>query len=319
MRIRPRLRADLLPLPRGPAAVQLGSSQGPVLDGLSEADLVVLTLLDGTRSRAEMYAAAAAYGGTVDSVDRLLGLLTSLGALVKPHETLPGTWLRAQEWVIVAGAGPLATALFTALRAADVGRVSLGDWALDELDLAWRDPDATPATPPDLVVLSGEDSVDPARADPWLRRRVPHLAVSSAGPQVTIGPLVSFPMTEAAPCLRCLELHRCERDPGRPRVLAHTWSAAASRPAGPTPARPTGQERALLPAAAGLTTMVAIALLDGRPLPAGVSLELSEPWPRIDHRQWSRHPRCLSHRQEWVSQATPSLRHATARRETMAG
>jgi hypothetical protein len=41
--------------------------------------------------------------------------------------------------------------------------------------------------------------------------------------------------------------------------------------------------------------VVNLALSDlGRP-GAGVSVEVSGPWPRLDHRRWTRHPACPAH------------------------
>ena len=54
---------------------------------------------------------------------------------------------------------------------------------------------------------------------------------------------------------------------------------------------------------AGMAAMVALAGLAGlaggagRALPAGVSVEVHAPWPRVDHRRWSRDLDCPWHTQ----------------------
>ena len=41
--------------------------------------------------------------------------------------------------------------------------------------------------------------------------------------------------------------------------------------------------------------MVIVAGLAGHPLPAGVSVEVHGPWPRVEHRRWTRHTDCRWH------------------------
>ena len=292
--------------------MQLGTEAGPVLDGLSRGQVAVLALLDGTHTRRQLYAAAARHGETPEVVDRLLGVLDGLDVLERPTETRLRTWLRAQRRVLVSGGGDLADAVTAALRAADLARVRQGWWAVDDPDPAVRDDHGFGDRQPDLVVLTATLALDPSLGDPWSRHGVDHLAVVDAGPQVRIGPLVRPGATDA-PCLRCVELHRCDRDPARAAVLAQACGPEFSLLAGGTlgPGGHGGPRRALLTAAAAITALVAEAHLDGQWLPAGVTVELTQPWPRLDHRRWSRHPCCPGHR---VS-GTP----VTPARETMAG
>jgi len=42
-------------------------------------------------------------------------------------------------------------------------------------------------------------------------------------------------------------------------------------------------------------TLLAMGLLEGHPSPPGVSVEVSLPWPRMDHRRWPPHPLCSEH------------------------
>lgn len=312
MGVQPRLRPHYRPLRRGPSTVQLGS--GPVLDGLSRGELAVLALLEGTRTRSQLDAAATAHGDNPQVVDQLLALLDGLGALQLPGEARVRGWLQTRRRVLVSGIGALAEAVTAALRTAELARVSHGSWAVDDLDRALRDPgDPQAAAIPDLVVLTATLALDPGLGDPWLRRGVDHLAVVDAGPQVSIGPLVRPRWPADTPCLRCVELHRCDRDPGRAAVLAQVCRPESAPDSGLRPGVDAlaGSARGLVPAAAGLTALVVGAHLDGEWLPGGVSMELTHPWPRLDHRRWARHPRCPGHRAPLVA--------TTAARETMAG
>ena len=68
-----------------------------------------------------------------------------------------------------------------------------------------------PARTPDLVVLTDSPVVDPATADTLLGQGIPHLPSPLLETTATVGPLVT---PGEGPCLRCLDLHRCDRDPG---------------------------------------------------------------------------------------------------------
>jgi hypothetical protein len=88
------------------------------------------------------------------------------------------------------------------------------------------------------------------------------------------------------PCLGCLDLARAELDPGWPALLGQLAPATVGQPPD------TDGETALVAVAAGMAAMVALVALDGQPLPAGRSLEIGLPWPRVRQRQWETHPAC---------------------------
>jgi hypothetical protein len=80
--------------------------------------------------------------------------------------------------------------------------------------------------------------------------------------------------------------------------------AAPSRPmalAG-APEGAEGAHEALAPGLAqlvvGSVTLLVTGLLEGHPPPPGVSVEVSPPWPRLDHRRWLAHPLCPGHPRE---------------------
>ncbi|MCA2213368.1 ThiF family adenylyltransferase [Jidongwangia harbinensis] len=111
-----------------------------------------------------------------------------------------------------------------------------------------------------------------------LSRRQPHLAVSVRDGVAVVGPCVP---PAGAPCLRCVELHRRERDAGRPEP--------ADRPATGT-AEPCPV--ATLLTATGYATAEALTYLDGgRPETVGAAVEIAAPG-RFRRRSWTPHPDC---------------------------
>jgi hypothetical protein len=181
------------------------------------------------------------------------------------------------RYVVVDGAGPLASAVAALLRLSGVGRVRAGPWAADTVDAELRQGGSAA---PDLLVHLADRSVDPRAAEPWRGRDVPQLPVVTDTARVVVGPWVHG--DPALPCLGCLHLLRTSRDlPG---------SVAAA----PGPTLPTIDEP-LVTLAAGMTAMVVVAGLDGGAIPAGVSVEVGGPWPRVEHRRWDRHTDCPNH------------------------
>lgn len=320
----PRLKSHARPLRRGAGAVQLGlaAPAGAVLEGLTEAETRWLHRLDGAHGRERLYAAASEEGIAPERVRALLDALRASGLLVEhPTDRANLTALGTARWdelgpdaenlaatrprsgdgytelaarggqhVVVGGDGGVADALAQLLRRGGVGRVEVGAAALDDTELGLRReqlPGVRPDLPldrPDLVVLLASGALDPGTGAPWGRHGIPHLPVVVQTTRVLIGPLVR---PDSGPCLRCCDLHRADRDPAWPHLLAQL-----------SPARPVGWSRPveaatpLTAAAAGLAAMVAHHHLDAGSVPAGVSMELSTPWPTLVHRRWPAHPRC---------------------------
>ncbi|MEU4687553.1 hypothetical protein [Actinoplanes sp. NPDC023714] len=112
-------------------------------------------------------------------------------------------------------------------------------------------------------------------------RRQPHLAVVVRDGAVVVGPLVP---AGGAPCLRCVELHRQDRDAGWPGGLG-----AAAPGAEPCTV-------ATLMAATAYATAEVLAHLDGRrPETLGAAVEISAPG-RFRRRTWPPHPGCACRR-----------------------
>jgi hypothetical protein len=187
---------------------------------------------------------------------------------------------------VVDGCGPVASDIAAAL-ARDVTVVVHGRAAVDRAV-------AAPSHPrPDLVVLVGSPVVDPRRGDLWLRHAVPHLPVTPAGPRTVVGPLVDG--SPGGPCLWCLDRHRADRDEAWPTVLSQATPARQPTLAGPPEGRHDPIASGLAHLVVGTVTLLVTEVLSGHSIPPGISVEVSLPWPRMDHRRWRTHPLCPGH------------------------
>lgn len=326
MNFRPRLKSHVQALRRGPGSLQLGlyADAGVVLDGLSDAEIAVVEGLDGSRDIQTLYAVAAAAGVAAGRLSALIAALDEHHLLVEtttdraclspidePRRQLLGrnatavaaayglagdgydhVAARSTQHVVVSGEGDLPCALADLLRAGGIGQVSVGPNAVNMLDLELRTHRSgrtharfgSTSTLPDLVVLAAVGAISPDAGEPWLRRGIPHLPLVVQGHRVQVGPLI---VGGHGPCLSCLDLHRRDRDAAWPALL----SQLASR--GPLlPDAPVSPESTLTALTAGAAAMIVHTCLDGQPVPHGLSLELSLPWPTIQNRRWFSHPLC---------------------------
>lgn len=222
---------------------------------------------------------------------------------------------RAERTVEVRGAGRTGSALVATLTAAGIGRVDLVDprpvapadvgpaaarWAdvgrradtvARRLQRELRPAPAHPSSSappgpdaPDLTVLVRGAAADSAEAAELVRAGLPHLAVVVRERGVLVGPLV---LPGRGPCLRCLDLHRADRDPAWPRVLAQL-TARGGR------AARASEESASALLAASLAALQVLRHLDGggRPAALGATLEVELPDGLVSRRPWSPHPAC---------------------------
>lgn len=286
----PRIKPWLRPVTRRTGEVQFGlADAGAIVEGLTPEEAAMLARLDGTISTSASFGEAGRLGIPAGRWRELLDLLERLGVL-EPPVSRPATASPSRRYrsaqVLVDGVGDLSRECALLLRRCGFGRVTQGRIAAD---VALAAPQLSPA---DLVVLVSQDALDPRRGDPWLRRGIPHLPVVPSGPRVQIGPLVVRSAT--SPCLWCLDLHRADRDDDWPTLLAQLCRTDGNTIAAPT-APPDGPPE-LDHLVAGVVALITTGLLSGGPAPLDVSVELNLPWPRMDHRRWSVHPRCSRHR-----------------------
>jgi len=290
----PRVPVWLRPLTRRRGEVQFGVLPGgPVVTGVSDAEAALLARLDGALPLVSTERVAADAGITPARWRALLELIAELGVLtdrlpagVSSSGSAAGARASASGRVVVDGCGHVATDIAEALAHAGTTVVH-GRTAVDRAV-------AAPLRPrPDLVVLVGSPVVDPRRGDLWLRHGVPHLPVAPAGPRTVIGPLVDG--SRGAPCLWCLDRHRADRDEAWPTLMSQATPTRALAPAG----SPEGEHDGLAPGLShlvvGSVTLLVNGVLEGHPPPPGVSVEVSPPWPRMDHRRWPTHPLCPAH------------------------
>lgn len=141
-----------------------------------------------------------------------------------------------------------------------------------------------PGREPDVVVLLAAGALDARVGDDLVRRDVAHLGVLVADDRVVVGPLV---LPGVSACLRCLDLHRRDRDPAWPHLVAQLLTA------GPHGAGATG-ETALSAMAAGLAALQVLNRLDGEVHPdaVGRTLEVSLPHGAVRRRSWPPHAGC---------------------------
>jgi hypothetical protein len=139
---------------------------------------------------------------------------------------------------------------------------------------------------PDLVVLVDHGVADARRGEALLRADAAHLSVVVREVDLLVGPLV---VPGRGPCLRCLDLHRTDRDDGWPRVLAQLLEN--------DPGRPHPEETAVSTLAAGLAALQVLGFLHGRqPMASvGATLEVALPDGLVGRRAWPAHPRCGCH------------------------
>jgi hypothetical protein len=298
--MRPALRAGLLPLWRGPDTIQIGVDprRAVALTGVGAA-AALFGLLDGSRDREQLVAAAGLVGIPGLLAEQTLTLLGSAGLLIdfpaallralapdKRAQLLPelaGASLarqdadggaqqlarRAAATVQIRGQGRIATAIAEVLTASGVAVAPAPD---GQAAAARREP------LPTLVILAGQLPGPAARP-----MRPPHLAVTADEAIGVVGPLVR-PGVSA--CLRCLDLTRADLDPAWPLILAQLSGRHAE---------PAACGAALAAAVAAQAATQALMFVD-QPTAAApaenATLELVQPGWEWRRRTWAAHPAC---------------------------
>ncbi|GAA6524499.1 hypothetical protein [Intrasporangium sp. DVR] len=282
----PRIPHWRRPVRRTAGEVQFGVSPGgSIVTGVSEVETDLLSRLDGTLSLHASYRLAAEAGVPASRWRALLELVDRLDVLA-PHSaagTQDGPPAACPPTVVLEGHGSLVEDVCLLLRRGRLDAVVVSTRALAAS--AGRGGD--PGTRPGLAVVAGPLALDPRSGDPWLRQGVPHLPVVAEDTRATVGPLVEPTLT--GPCLWCLDLHRADRDAAWPTVLAQVCGAPGDLV---PPDSGAETDPALAHLVAGCIALFARRLLGGAAVPPGISVEVSLPWPRMDHRRWAIHPRC---------------------------
>ena len=275
------------PVLRAPGEVQFGVSPGgSIVSGVSEVELHALTRLDGSLSLSSSYRLAGEAGIPVGRWRALLDLVERLGVLEwQPSGGPPIRPAVTPPTVVLDGPGPLVDDVCALLRRGGID--SVVELAPLSTASASASPDTPPGTRPALAVIIGPMALDPRSGDGWLRRGVPHLPVVAEDTRATVGPIVDPSLT--GPCLWCLDLHRTDRDVAWPAVLAQLCGAPGDVVAHDARA---ATDPALAHLLAGCVALFTTRLLSGGDVPSGVAVEVSLPWPRMDHRRWTIHPRC---------------------------
>lgn len=215
---------------------------------------------------------------------------------------------RATAWVEVHGAGRVGAGTLALLAAAGVGHVSVvdagrcypGDVAplglqrqavgsgraaaargrVADVSGSTRTAPPSSAQAPDLCILAPDAGPSASLGASWARRTEPHLVAYVRETLGVVGPLV---LPGRTACLRCLDLHRRDRDPAWPRV--------ATQLADGLPRRACDVSLATLVAAQ--CALQALAFLDGDAVRAmGVTLETADNGAGIRRRAWAPHPDC---------------------------
>nr|WP_202535082.1 ThiF family adenylyltransferase [Streptomyces sp. SID4923] len=128
-----------------------------------------------------------------------------------------------------------------------------------------------------LIVVAPRDGLsayvpDPGTAEPWISSGTPHLYAGVMEATGFVGPLV---LPGGTACAGCLQLHRRDRDPQWPRMLAQ-WQSGRRGAA-------QACDLGLATAVAGLAAAHALAFLDGE-LPASTGARWEAALPLLDWR-----------------------------------
>lgn len=303
--VRPALKPGLLPVWRDRDTLQIGIDprRAVALTGMAGIAWLI-SLLDGSRDRAQLIRTAAEGGVPAETTERVLALLTAAGVIDDfPAGTLSvlpqpvrarlapelatmslahgdgdgGARTLARRFaaqVTVHGEGKVGSAIASLLAASGIGRVtSAGTGPARAQPVSGHRPD--------LAILTGHQPPELQAA--LMRERIPHLAVSASEAIGVVGPLV---VPGRSACLRCLDLTRADRDPAWPLILAQLAGRTQD---------PLGCDAPLAAAVAAQAALHALALIDRATIAGTVTngtLELVLPGWQWRRRTWVPHPRC---------------------------
>lgn len=262
-----RLRPTARPVRRGAGEVQFGLSPGTgiVLAGLNDSEAELLLSLARTSGTGRDVSLSQRFGVPLERVEQLVATLRGHGLLIAPADA-PSS---EGHVVTVCGRGTVVDRL----------REELGSREIVELTA----PDVEPGSGrTSLAVLCARDAIAPDEGLRWQRADTPHLPVVLRDEEAVIGPLV---LPGCSPCLRCLDLHRRDRDSAWPRILTQL-----SCPPGEL-SQAVDAPPAQASVISSLVHLMALESLTSTSL-TGVSWQVSLPWPDVRTRAWEQHPQC---------------------------
>ena len=321
--MRPAIKSGLLPVWRDRDTLQIGIDprRAIALSGMGEAALIV-GLLDGSRDRDQVIAAAAGDGIPASVTERVLALLAAGGAL----DDFPASTLRAlpsplrarlepelattslarrdcdggaraiarrrAAVVWIEGDRPIGRAVARILSASGIGQIRTRRLAADDLASPARQ-----ATAGESACPQRPHAGIPFRPDLVLLvgnrtadrgaqlagDRIAHLAVMASEAIGIVGPLVVPGKTA---CLRCLDYVRAGNDPAWPLILAQIRSRRSE------PAACDAVLRAAVAAQAAAQALIAIETGPVASAAANGTLELALPDWRWRRRTWPPHLDC---------------------------
>lgn len=190
----------------------------------------------------------------------------------------------------LAQAGPGAADRLSGRTAARIGLDAPEPWRtqaatlLAEAGLVVAERSAPPTA--QLVVTPGGEI--PRRwLDAWMRSGLPHLVVTNVAGRVRLGPFVAPGLTA---CLRCLDAHGSDRDPGHGLVVEQH---------GPIAGEPC--DGLLLRIALACAVRDLASYVEGD-VPSTWSASLTvDPGLRLQRQEWARHPRCGCAWGDWLA------------------
>lgn len=288
-------------IPFAPDEVQIGDGpRGLRLSGVKAAEIDLLCWLRNPVSAADLLGHGGRLGVDPERTLELFAVLQRAGAVSRP--AAPG----ADAPVLVSGLGPCGLRLARRVAEAgfpvtlsDANRVGWDDLGPDgypgaalgmvrELAAARElgGPDAQVGAPtrrPSMVIVVRPHGLTLADVAGFMNSDVAHLPVVIGAGTATVGPLV---VPGRTCCLRCVELHRCDVDPGWASVVAGLGASAPTEPASPAHA-------GLRDVATGwaITTLASWAASE-TPWLAGRSVEVSLPAGAPLVRHWHPHRDC---------------------------
>jgi bacteriocin biosynthesis cyclodehydratase domain-containing protein len=170
-----------------------------------------------------------------------------------------------------------------ALADAGASRAQAVHAAIHRVSHSTRTAALQPAQRHDVVVLARSGALDPKVADDLVRAGVPHVAVMVRETAAVVGPFVVPGVTA---CLRCLDLHRSDRDSAWPLIAAQLASQGHGSSV-------DACDVGLATLGASVCALQVLAFVDGgEPATHDGTLEVALPDWRIRRRTWGPHPAC---------------------------